>query len=80
MAAQQASWRRRNPEYFLARRMRAAAADPDPPSPAAPLDRLPWDDAQTQFGNEGSEFIAGFGRVLLAAAQMQFRKEVFDTS
>ena len=84
----QASWRADNPDYFVARRLaqRAAAVKAPPaPPPAplqvpAPLDRLPWDVAQDQFGPQGADFMAVFGRVLLGVAQDQRRVQVLDSS
>jgi hypothetical protein len=83
----QASWRAANPGYFAARRIteRAAAAEEaraPPPAPrmSRPLDRLPWDLAQDEFGAQGADFIAVFGRVLLRAAQDERRAQVLDTS
>jgi hypothetical protein len=38
-----------------------------------PLNQLPWDIAQDQFGVQGTDFIGHFGRVLLRAAQDQFK-------
>jgi hypothetical protein len=35
----------------------------------APLDRLPWDVAQDEFGVQGADFIGIFGQLLLMAAQ-----------
>jgi len=81
-AVQQGAWRRRNPEYFAARRIaeKASAERPETPTLRPPLDRLPWDVAQMQFKAEGAEFLAEFGRVLVRDAQMQIRPEVGDTS
>jgi hypothetical protein len=41
----QAEWYRRNPGYFIARRLgeRAAESDPRTPRMPPPLGRLPWD-------------------------------------
>lgn len=84
----QASWRSRNPDYFAGRRLkeRAALVSPPPaPAPAplrvpAPLDRLPWDIAQDQFGVQGADFLGIFGRLLLGAGQDPRRVEVADSS
>ena len=82
----QASWRARNIDYFVARRIaeRAApkppATQPAPPRMPRPLDRLPWDVAQDEFGEQGAEFLGVFGRVLLRAAQDQRRGQVVDSS
>jgi hypothetical protein len=37
----------------------------------SPLDGLPWDLAQDQFGAQGADFLGVFGRVLLKEAQDQ---------
>jgi hypothetical protein len=85
----QSAWRASNPDYFTARRiLERAKPDPKgdvvvPPSPPRmprPLDRLPWDVAQSQFGVQGSEFLGAFGRVLVRSAQSQMRPEAADTS
>jgi hypothetical protein len=80
-AVQQAAWRRRNPDYFTARRIREKGAVQRPEAPVlrSPLDRLPWDDAQTQFTTEGLEFIAGLGRLLVKHGQTLIRPQVCDT-
>jgi hypothetical protein len=43
-----------------------------------PLNRLPWDIAQDEFGVKGADFIGIFGTVLLRAAQDQFRAYAID--
>jgi len=78
----QAQWREASPDYFVARRIeeraaaieRARVAKPAPIDPPTtrmprPLDRLPWDLAQDEFGTKGAEFIGAFGRLLLRPAQ-----------
>jgi len=35
----------------------------------APLDRLPWAVAQTEFKVQGADFLAHMGRLLLGAAR-----------
>jgi hypothetical protein len=105
----QVSWRKHNPDYFTARRLKeraarvtrsppsspAAASSSPAPSPASssmplvappvvrvppPLDRLPWDVAQDEFGVQGADFIAVFGRLLLGVAQDQRPRQVLDSS
>ena len=70
----QAAWRRRNPDYEVARRLneqvsaRPLPEAPDPHREGAarpPLTRLPWDVAQDEFGVKGAEFIRVFGGVIL---------------
>jgi hypothetical protein len=71
----QASWRRRNPDYFTARRLqqrRASAAEGSTLEPLQlppPLSQLPWDIAQDEFGPVGSDFLGHLGRVLLRFGQ-----------
>jgi len=77
-AVTQQSWRRRNPDYFHARRLHdrqlAVVAD-TPPAPMVwppPLSSLPWDLAQDEFGLTGTDFLGQMSRVLLIAAQDQY--------
>src|SRR5258708_26065911 len=74
----QAAWRADNADYFTARRLRErttpateSSRPVDPPRPPRPLDRLPWDIAQDEFGAQGAEFLLCFGRVLRRYAQDQ---------
>lgn len=45
-----------------------------------PLDRLPWDVAQDEFGVQGADFLELFGRVLVRVAQDQRRAQPLDSS
>jgi hypothetical protein len=84
----QASWRERNPEYFVARRLKQRAEpspspSAPPPSPMRvppPLDRLPWDVAQDEFGVQGANFLGFLGKVLLEVAQDQRQGQALDSS
>lgn len=79
----QKAWRQRNPDYFIARRIKDRSGQERPPEPLrlpAPLSRLPWDIAQSQFGTEGADFIGIMGAVLLRSAQSQFRAYVAEDS
>src|SRR5262245_10689436 len=72
----QKSWRDRNPDYFMARRMQERGNQEQPPEPLRlppPLSQLPWDIAQDQFGVQGADFIGVLGTLLLQAAQDQFK-------
>ena len=87
----QARWRAENPEYFAARRLAklpgrealsattsatALASVAAPSRVWAPLDRLPWDVAQDEFGAKGAEFIAVLGRVLVRVGQDAMKRQV----
>jgi hypothetical protein len=79
----QAAWRARNPDYFVARRMQERSMQDQPPETLrlpAPLSRLPWDVAQSEFGVQGADFIGVFGKVLLHGAQSQFEAYLTDLS
>ena len=81
-AKTQATWRRRNPDYFIAhriqRRLQAAVVLPLVLPP--PLSQLPWDLAQDAFGVVGTDFLGHLGRVLLGAAQDQKAGQVIDST
>ena len=79
----QKSWRERNPDYFIARRIKDRSGQKRAPEPLRlppPLSRLPWDIAQSQFGTEGADFIGIMGAVLVRSAQSQFRAYVTEDS
>ena len=86
-ATTQASWRRRNPDYFIAHRIqrrRLKAEDAQAVVPPLvfppPLSQLPWDLAQDAFGVVGTDFLGHLGRVLLGAAQDQKVGQVIDST
>ena len=71
----QREWRDRHPDYFIARRIQERGGQERTPEPLElppPLDRLPWDIAQSQFGVQGADFIGVMGKTLLEAAQSEF--------
>ena len=83
----QASWRRRNPDYFIAhrvqrRRLKAGEVQGGVPPLVLPppLSQLPWDLAQEEFGVAGTDFLGHLGRVLLGAAQDQRAVQVIDST
>jgi len=79
----QKSWRDRNADYFIARRIQERSNQDQPPEPLRlppPLSRLPWDIAQDEFGVQGADFIGILGTVLLRAAQSQFKIYVPEDS
>jgi hypothetical protein len=81
-ARTQASWRRRNPDYFTAHRLqqrRASAVEGsilEPLQLPPPLSQLPWDIAQDEFGPVGSDFLGHLGRVLLRSGQDERKVQV----
>jgi hypothetical protein len=86
-ARTQASWRRRNPDYFIAhrvqqRRLKADEAQGGVPPLVLPppLSQLPWDLAQEEFGVAGTDFLGHLSRVLLVAAQDQKAGQVLDST
>jgi len=79
----QKSWRDRNADYFIGRRIQERGKQDQPPEPLRlppPLSRLPWDIAQDEFGVKGADFIGIFGTVLLRAAQDQFKAYPTDST
>ena len=78
----QASWRQRNPDYFIARRIdeRDATQAPSPLRVPAPLSKLPWALAQDQFGVQGTDFIGVMGKLLLEHAQDQYKVYLVDSA
>jgi len=72
----QASWRKRNPGYSIEWRAKKRAERSrsdviDPPRLPPPLDGLPWELAQEEFGSIGADFIASLGRKVLGHAKDQ---------
>jgi hypothetical protein len=85
-ARTQASWRRRNPNYFIAHRMQRRRLEAEEAKDAVlplvlppPLSQLPWDVAQEAFGLTGTDFLSHLGRVLLVAVQDQKAGQVIDS-
>ena len=83
----QADWRRRNPDYQVARRLHErASARPlrdqsEPyrePGPRVPLTRLPWDVAQDEFGAKGAEFIRVFGGVIVRHCKDELTAQIIE--
>src|SRR5713226_8252993 len=76
----QASWRRRNRGYALARRIDQRAAQPSEPLRLpAPLNQLPWNVAKDQFGAQGADFIGVMGALIVRAAKDQIRPYLIDS-
>jgi hypothetical protein len=79
----QAAWCSRNPGYHAGRRILTRSALARPPEPLrlpAPLNQLPWDLAQDQFGVKGADFIGVMGALLLRNAQDQSRLYRVDST
>ena len=78
----QAVWRARNPDYFRGRRIQARGASDKPPEPLrlpTPLNQLPWDIAQSEFGVQGADFIGIMGALLVHSAQSQLKPYLLDS-
>jgi hypothetical protein len=78
----QAAWRARNPDYFPGRRIQGRGACDEPPEPLrlpSPLNQLPWDIAQSEFGVQGADFIGVMGALLLHSAQSQLKVYRIDS-
>ena len=78
----QAAWRARNPDYFSGRRIQARGASDKPPEPLrlpSPLNQLPWDIAQSEFGAQGADFLGVMGGLLLRSAQSQLKLYRIDS-
>ena len=81
-ARTQASWRRRNPDYFTARRLQLRRVSKEegvavePLQLPPPLSQLPWDIAQDEFGIVGTDFLGHLGRILLRSEQDERRAQV----
>ena len=78
----QAAWRTRNPDYFAGRRIQARMAVDPPPEALRlppPLNQLPWDIAQSEFGVQGADFIGVMGALLLRSTQSQLKPYRIDS-
>ena len=81
-ARTQASWRRGNPSYFIARRIdkrNSGGRDAEPLRVPAPLDRLPWDLPQDEMGGKASDFIGVLSRLILVHVQDVMRHQVHES-
>src|ERR1700676_4376874 len=73
---QQAAWRARHPDYFAGRRIQARMVLDDRPAPLRlppPLEQLPWDIAQSQFGPQGADFLGVMGALLIRSTKFQWK-------
>src|ERR1035437_9800888 len=71
---QQAAWRARHPDYFAGRRIQARMVLDPPPGPLRlrpPLNQLPWDIAQSEFGPQGADLIGVMAGLLLHETQSE---------
>ena len=79
----QAAWRARNLDYFSDRRIQARGACDEPPEPLrlpVPLNQLPWDIAQSEFGVQGADFIGVMGALLVHSTQSQLKAYRIDSA
>ena len=75
-------WRANHPDYFNARRIQdrqKGDREPEPLQVGSPLNQLPWDIAQSEFGVQGADFLGVMGKVLLRPAQFEFRAHPPDS-
>jgi hypothetical protein len=80
----QASWRKRHPGYFIAWRAkrRGARNEKEPveaPRVPAPLEGLPWELAQEEFGVIGADFLGSLVRKLVEA-KSSIRSQPLETT
>jgi hypothetical protein len=79
-----ADWHRLHPDYAVKHRMRKRelkqkrGESVDPLELPSPLEQLPWEEAQKQFGTQGADFIGHFGRLLLESAKKQMRTQLVE--
>ena len=78
----QASWRKRNPDYAIFRRLEQRAKQQDPPAKPLrmppPLDQLPWEVAKDEFSPYGIDFIGVALPLILRAAKDEIRSYLID--
>ena len=76
----QAAWRRRNPDYFVARRLteRSREKRRDPPRVSGLWRRVPWDLVQSEFGTEGADLIGVVARVGQQVTQSEIGRYLVD--
>jgi len=77
------TWRARNPDYFIARRIQERSEQHRKPEPlrlSLPLSNLPWDIAQDEFGVRGADFIGVMGSLMLRAAKTEISREIIDST
>jgi len=73
----QSAWRKRNPEYGIARRLQERA-DEDERATARkprPLERLPWDLVKDEFGAQRTGILEEFGRLLVKHTKDEIRAQ-----
>ena len=62
--------------------MQARGASDKPPEPLrlpSPLNQLPWDIAQSEFGVQGADFIGVMGALLVRSTQSQLKLYGIDS-
>jgi hypothetical protein len=57
----------------------AVDSPPEPLRLPPPLNRLPWDIAQSEFGVQGADFIGVMGALLLRSTQSQLKLYRIDS-
>src|SRR5450755_3720353 len=78
----QASWRKRNPDYAVTRRLDQRASQTKPPAEPLrfpkPLDQLPWNVAKDEFSPYGIDFIGVALALIVRAAKDEIRSYLID--
>ena len=78
----QASWRKRNPDYAVARRLDQRANQTKPPAEPLrlpkPLNQLPWNVAKDEFSPYGVDFIGVALALILRAAKDEICPYLID--
>ena len=77
----QASWRQRNPDYAVARRLDQRASQTKPTEPLRlpkPLDQLLWNVAKDEFSPYGIDFIGVGLALILRIAKDEIRPYLID--
>ena len=80
----QASWRKRNPDYAMARRLDQRANQTEPPAEPLrlpkPLDQLPWNVAKDEFSPYSIDFIGVALALIVRFAKDEIRSYLIDST
>lgn len=62
--------------WRLAARSKEGEQAPEPQRMPRPLDRLPWDVAQDEFGPKGADFVGYLGRLILSERKVEMKGQL----